>query len=66
MNLIRQLQDILDSYSINHSVHMKKSGLRKQNVAFQIQINGINNVRKFMNEIGFSNPRSLDKIKHLM
>lgn len=54
--LIEQVHNTLSDYSINHSIHKKKEE------AFMIQINGIENVRKFLSRIGFSNKRHLDKI----
>jgi uncharacterized protein YwgA len=54
--LIKQVHQILKDYGINHSVHERRTGL-------MIQINGAENVKKFMSKIGFSNKRHLDKIK---
>ncbi|MFH1209864.1 MAG: LAGLIDADG family homing endonuclease, partial [archaeon] len=57
--LIRQLTKILTDYFINHSIHKKGN-------TQMIQINGEENIKKFMKEIGFANKRHLDKInKHL-
>ena len=57
--LIDQVHHLLSDYSINHSVHKNRN-------AFMIQINGINNVKRFISKIGFSNKRHLDKIKSLI
>jgi len=54
-DLINQLSKILDAYSIPHSVHRKGN-------SFMVQINGPENVRRFISKIGFSNKRHLDKI----
>ena len=60
-DLIEQIHNILESYSINHSVHKKNDA-----PAQQIQINGEKNVRLFLRKIGFSNERHLNKVKHLL
>ncbi len=57
--LIKQVHQILKGYGINHSVHKRGTGL-------MIQINGAENVKKFVSKIGFSNKRHLDKIKALL
>lgn len=58
--LINQVHEILQNYSIPHSVHGDKGSKAKR-----IQINGEKNVKLFINEIGFSNPRHLSKISYL-
>ncbi|MEK6856259.1 MAG: LAGLIDADG family homing endonuclease [Nanoarchaeota archaeon] len=56
--LISQISAALTSFFIPHSVHSKdKSQI--------IQINGEKNVKKFLLEIGFSNPRHLNKVAYL-
>ena len=59
--LIDQIHNILENYNIPHSIHEKKDSPAKQ-----IQINGEENVKRFISKIGFSNPRHLNKIKHLI
>lgn len=59
--LIDQIHKILKGYKINHSVHKKNDAPAKQ-----IQINGEKNVQLFLKKIGFSNPRHLNKVKHLL
>lgn len=58
--LINQIDQILDNYHIAHSVHSHNQGR-----AQQIQINGEKNVKIFLKEIGFSNPRHTKKLVHL-
>lgn len=57
--LIQQLSEILLRYNIPHSIHKKSN-------SFMIQINGIENTKKFISKIGFSNKRHMDKIRHLI
>ena len=59
--LMNQLNEILIKYNLPHSTHKVNN-----NRAQQIQINGEKNVKLFLSNIGFSNPRHLDKVKHLM
>jgi DNA-binding transcriptional regulator WhiA len=58
-NLIAQIDSLLSKFGIPHSVHSKCT-------AQMVQINGVENVKKFISEIGFSNKRHLDKLKHLI
>ncbi|MCX6747200.1 MAG: hypothetical protein NTU63_03655 [Candidatus Pacearchaeota archaeon] len=57
--LINQVSKILLSYNINHSVHINGNCL-------VIQINGMDNVKRFISKIGFSNKRHLDKINKFL
>lgn len=57
--LISQLHDILAGFSIPHSIHTKGN-------TEMIQINGEKNVKLFLSEIGFSNPRHLNKVAYLL
>ena|SRR3989344_3992016 len=59
-DLIKQIDAALDEYNIFHSTHDKNNGRAKQ-----IQINGEINVKKFMDFIGFSNPRHSSKLNIL-
>jgi intein/homing endonuclease len=54
--LIKQIHSLLQNQGINSTI---TNDLRK------IQINGIENCRKFVKNIGFSNKRHLDKLKNL-
>lgn len=54
--LIDQVHEALLTYGLAHSIHKKGS-------TFMIQINGANNVERFITNIGFSNKRHLDKVK---
>lgn len=57
--LINQIHHTLLKYHIEHSIHNKEKTI-------MIQINGKENVRKYMSKIGFSNKRHLDKIKRFL
>lgn len=57
--LIKQLDVILTEYSIPHSIH-------KRGNALVIQINGVENVKRFNSKIGFSNERHLKKIRGVL
>ncbi|MEK6840601.1 MAG: LAGLIDADG family homing endonuclease [Nanoarchaeota archaeon] len=59
--LIEQIHKILENYKIPHSVHSKNDAPAKQ-----IQINGEKNVKLFLKRVGFSNPRHLKKVRHLL
>lgn len=61
--LISQLHNILLQLNIPHSVNTNSNSNRKTQV---IQINGENNVKRFIDKIGFSNPRHLKKIRYLL
>ena len=64
-----QTSSILKDYEIPHSVHLHKSGYKRDSVdtiAYQIQINGEKNVKLFLKKIGFSNKRHLNKVSHLL
>jgi hypothetical protein len=63
MGLINQIHEIFSRMEILHSTHTKLNPINK---AKMIQINGESNVRKFIKNIGFSNPRHLNKIRHLI
>jgi len=63
--LIKQLHEILLKYSIKHSIHKKKN-MNNEKVVYMIQINGTENVKKFILKIGFSNNRHLNKIKNFL
>ncbi len=68
-NLVGQTSSILKDYEIPHSVHLHKSGYKRDSVdtiAYQIQINGEKNVKLFLKKIGFSNKRHLNKVSHLL
>ncbi len=56
--LIYQVHKILNKYLIRHSIH-------KRGNTWMIQVNGVENVKLFLSEIGFSNKRHLDKLKDL-
>jgi hypothetical protein len=62
--LIRQISGILIQYDLPHSIH--KTNLNNINPTRQIQINGERNVSAFLHKIGFSNPRHLSKVDHLL
>lgn len=62
--LINQLDIVLNHLKIHHSVHIRKGGYNKSQ-SEQIQINGERNVKLFIREIGFSNPRHTHKIAYL-
>ncbi len=55
--LITQVSEILGELAIPHSVNGRPDSSAKQ-----IQINGVANVRRFVDEIGFSNPRHTTKL----
>ena len=57
--LAKQIDGFLSQIAIPHSLH-------KQGNAFKIQINGQQNVKKFVSEIGFSNPRHLRRVSALL
>ncbi len=59
--LIDQIMELLSEYKIPASVYNKND-----TSAREIQINGENNVKLFLDKIGFSNQRHLKKIKHLL
>lgn len=59
--LMNQIHNLLEGYKIPHSIHKKNDSSAKQ-----IQINGEKNVRLFLKNIGFSNPRHLKKIRYLL
>lgn len=59
--LIDQISKILATYNIPHSIHNTNN-----NRAKQVQINGEKNVKLFLFNIGFSNPRHYNKVKHLL
>lgn len=59
--LIKQIHHILSEYGVPHSIHDKNDFRAKQ-----IQINGENNVKLFIDKIGFSNPRHTRKIAYLL
>jgi intein/homing endonuclease len=61
--LMNQLHDILIDLKIPHSLHVNSNPINKCQV---IQINGENNVKLFIDNIGFSNPRHLNKVKYLV
>ncbi len=61
--LIDQVHSILERYNISHSVH---SQINPNGKIQQIQINGERNVKIFLKKIGFSNPRHLKKVSHLL
>lgn len=63
--LIEQINKVLLTYSIKHSVH-KKENKNKEKTIYMIQINGIENAKKFLSKIGFSNERHLNKIQDLI
>ncbi len=56
--LIGQLHHFLQQFNIPHSVN-------KRDNTQLVQINGGVNVTKFLKNIGFSNPRSLNKVRYL-
>jgi hypothetical protein len=56
--LIEQLHTLLLNFHIPHSVN-------KRDNAQSVQINGEKNVKRFLKNIGFSNPRSLNKVLYL-
>jgi len=56
--LIEQLHIFLLNFNIPHSIN-------KRNNTQLVQINGEENVKRFIKYIGFSNPRSLNKISYL-
>ena len=58
--LIEQVHKTLQQYEIPHSVHLDKNRKTRR-----IQINGEENVKNFLKEIGFSNPRHTQKIAYL-
>jgi len=64
--LIAQLRALLTSYKIPHSCHIRKGGYRDWSESEQIQINGEKNAKLFLQNIGFSNPRNLNKIAYLL
>jgi DNA-binding transcriptional regulator WhiA len=57
--LIRQIEKFLLDYNIKYSIHRKGNTLI-------VQINGKENVKRFISEIGFSNKRHLDKIRKFL
>ncbi|MBP7708651.1 hypothetical protein KA107_03120 [Candidatus Pacearchaeota archaeon] len=57
--LIEQIHNLLNKFNIPHSIHKKDNSQ-------MIQINGKENVKIFLEHIGFSNPRSLNKVKYLI
>jgi len=59
--LICQVNSILVEANIPHSIHTRHYGIQ-----FQIQINGPDNVRKFVETIGFANPRHTTKLAAFM
>lgn len=61
ISLINQIHNLLEEYKIPHSVNKKNDSSAKQ-----IQINGEKNVKLFLKEIGFSNPRHLNKVRYLL
>ena len=62
--LIEQVNEVLWRYSIPHSIH--ETNRRNFHHSQQIQINGEKNVTLFLRKIGFSNPRHLSKVSHLL
>ncbi|MEI6732136.1 MAG: LAGLIDADG family homing endonuclease [archaeon] len=59
--LIEQIRSFLNESQIFHSVHDINNFRAKQ-----IQINGSQNVKLFLKQIGFSNPRHLNKVRDLL
>jgi hypothetical protein len=59
-HLIEQVSELLCSFNILHTVHTRNNGRARQ-----IQINGETEVKKFLKQIGFSNPRHLNKLSYL-
>lgn len=57
--LIEQLHCLLLKFDVPHSVN-------KRNNTQLVQINGEENVKQFLKNIGFSNPRSLNKVRYLI
>lgn len=60
IDLIQQISRTLKELAIPHSLHARPDAS-----AFQIQINGPRNVKKFVDSIGFANPRHTTKLKAL-
>lgn len=59
--LISQASDLLSAYEIPHGVsHRRDRG------SWRIQINGEENVKRFVRTIGFSNPRHKKKVSYLL
>jgi intein/homing endonuclease len=52
--LIAQVYDVLESLHLNPTITID---------GFVIQINGFQNVKRFIQKIGFSNPRHINRIK---
>lgn len=59
-SLVDQISDILLEFNLAHGVSE-----RKNPSAWRIQINGDRNVKRFLSEVGFSNPRHLSKLRYL-
>jgi hypothetical protein len=60
--LINQIHNSLNSLSIAHTIHLNQN----EHPAGVIQINGEKNVKNYLRKIGFSNPRHLSKVSHLV
>ena len=64
-DLISQLSSLLTRYIIPHSIHLRRDGHENHHDAQQVQINGEKNVKLFLKNIGFSNPRHTKKLAYL-
>ena len=64
--LIKQIVSFLNSLGINNRYHEVIRKNKHKNDAYCIQINGVKNVKDYLNQIGFSNSRHGNKIKYLL
>ena len=64
-SLIKEISDFLNSRNINckfYEAKRKNHNWKSWQQQYRIQINGKNNLKKFVREIGFVNPKQLEKL----
>lgn len=66
--LIKEIHDFIISKGINSNLYeakrKDKTYFERYNPQYRIQINGDKNLRKFVKEFGFSNPKHIEKLNH--
>ena len=66
--LIREINDYLNSVGIKSNLYLAKRRVQttypNNQEQYRIQINGKHNLKKFIKEIGFVNPKQIERLKY--